>query len=193
MRRFINVADTALANNERKEVVRRDWWEERPIDAKWMSAARFVYQGADLVVGELRIFPREQVAAFHVTDQERTGGTWSAELLGHSARAPRGGLGARILRKVHLRALAEAVRRDLEAMERGAPQAFEPGGMYGDSGIKKPAARPRPARRTGRSDHFYAVLAAHYVQALARDARRPVAWLAAKQKLRNEQVRDMLH
>lgn len=193
MRRFVGIADADLARNSYGDVVRRDWWEAQTIDARWMCAARFVYQGADLVIGELRIFPREQVADWNIPGQERAAGIWSAELLGHGARAPRGGLGARTLRKVHLREIAEVVRRNLEATARSAPQVFEPGHMYGDSGIKKPDERPRPVRRTGRSDHFYAALAAQYVRALAHNSRRPVAWLAEKRKLKKEQVRDMLH
>lgn len=198
--RFVGVPDSAVAKLPPdpgrthvpgdRTLCATDAWEEIPIDQKWMSAARLVYQGDDLVIGELRIFPREQVAPWtwngNEVDERFEPSAWSAELLGIVARVPHGGLSARVLRKVRLREHARVLSEKLAQWARVAG--------YAGHGFKVPATeRPRPERRTGRSDIFYAKLAWEYVRALARDPRRPVALLAHKRKLPKERVRDMLH
>jgi hypothetical protein len=52
----------------------------------WVAAYRLLVEEGRLIVAELRVFPAEQ---------DRDAGSWSGELLGDNAKAPRGGLTAR--------------------------------------------------------------------------------------------------
>ncbi|MEO6026653.1 MAG: hypothetical protein ABIR79_07305 [Candidatus Binatia bacterium] len=174
---------------ELADVIVDNIWEESPVDANWMTAARLVYEGYDLVIGELRVFPRDKVADDDRVEDPRE---WSADLLGQYARVPHGGLSARLLRQVRLK---HADRRSglLRLYAERHPRLFEPSGRLHTLGMKKPKVEADSKRGARRSDTFYAVLAAEYVEAMARDPQRPVLVLAKRRGLQASRVRDMLH
>jgi hypothetical protein len=192
-RRFPAVTDAAVADitDRHRNVVATEAWEELPINEEWMSMARFVYDGPDLVIGELRIFPREPVGPFSIP-LDRAPGIWSAELLGNKARVPRGGVSVTLLRSVRLSPHRRVITKTLEEAAVERPDMFEnPSTLL--SGFKLPTPeRPRAARRSARSDAFYAALAAQYVRALAQDPRRPIVRLARARKMKTSQMRDLI-
>jgi hypothetical protein len=167
------------------EVLVKSVWLEMTIGGAWRAAARLGVQEGRLIVAELRVFPREP---------GRPPGIWSAEILGSKAAVPPGGLTARLLRQVHLSEVPARAQALLASSFRfeappGAKIRVEPLAV---EGIPIPQ-RPRPERRTGRGDAFYAQLAADYVQAIERGSRQPVKELAKQRSCPRAQIRDMLH
>lgn len=163
-------------------------WLEVVLDNRWVAAYRLVAQHGSVVVGELRIFPHEG------SRPDVLAGEWSARVLGVRAKVlPRGGIGARLLRKVRIgehykhgaeffRALEDLdgdwLRRDLERDGLG----FDGDGTPG-RGTKRTPRRP---------DLFYARLADSYVKACRR-SRRPIADLAERRNESQARIRDLIH
>ena len=175
-------------------------WIYEPLDDAWVVAYRIVAQGGEPVVGEVRIFPRETPKGDLRTSLLGPG-EWSGKLLGHLATVPRGGLTARLLKRVRLGAQVTNVRhvlqwwdsgayQDLAKQELGAEVAspLEPGGFASAMGFA-----PRPKRgRPPAAPLYYARLARDYVSALRRGSRRPLADLAATRNMKVSQVRDAI-
>jgi hypothetical protein len=96
-------------------VVTHDLWVEKPIAKGWLAAFRIVrgHGGSGPVIGEIRILPDEPKPS------RNWAGRWSAEVLGHKARAPKGGVTASILGAVRLhpaRALLASMIRSFHEM-----------------------------------------------------------------------------
>jgi hypothetical protein len=71
-------------------------WFESELDGGWAAAFRIVAQPGGLAVGELRLFPADDLWR-----QGRTPpGEWGGVLRGTRAQVPQGGLSARLLRRV---------------------------------------------------------------------------------------------
>src|SRR4051794_31607483 len=100
----------------------RDLWVEVPIDDAWLAAFRLFDRDGALVVGEMRVYPREpeegskESSAYFATG-ERPAGSWSAEMLGSKAPVPAGGLSARVARRASFTAALEAAPRLLRQLE----------------------------------------------------------------------------
>jgi hypothetical protein len=159
-------------------------WIEVPVGA-WIVAYRLVNDQGVPVVGEVRMFPAEP---------GRPGpGQWSGELLGPEARVPRGGITARVLRRVRVRAYLTRMSEVVRQLRVEAP-AWAP--RYGWAvidptapGAARPGARRGPK---GRPDSFYAEVAREYVKAVERGSYRPVADLARRRRASPTKVRDMI-
>ena len=138
-------------------------------------------------MAEVRIFPNEANRLHR--------GRWSAEVLGVKAKVPRGGIKARLLRKVplgeHLRFAGQFLR---EVREQYGDLPFKPDRSFRARGFVAPEkTNGMRAGRKGRSDIFYARLARDYVKAIERGSKRPVEKIAKARNLPKERVRDMLH
>ena len=81
-----------------KLVVVDDFWFETILDDAWVAAYRIVSQPEGLVVGEIRIFPVDDTW----NNQRTRRGEWSGGLQGTRAEAPKGGVTARLLRRVRI-------------------------------------------------------------------------------------------
>jgi hypothetical protein len=174
--------------DQSRRVLKGDVWVEVPLNAEWRAAARLVAQDGQMVLAEVRVFPLEP------GPRSLLGGHWSAELLGARASVPAGGLTARTLRSVRLGEYQKQFRQILAWLrERYGRKLFEQDAIQALGLTPPDEARPRPARRAGRPDRFYAGLAAQYVAMVERGSRRPVAEIAARRGLPAARVRDMLH
>ena len=162
-------------------------WIEASIDQRWRAAARLVVQQGDVVVGEIRVFPRE-------TRGGRAPGRWSADVLGARARVPRGGLTAQTLRAVRLGGHVTQARDVLAwIVKRHGRKLFAPGHSLGELGLLPPdQARPRRARNAGRPDRFYARLAATYAGLVSRGVRHPIKDMAKRRRVEPPTVRDWI-
>jgi hypothetical protein len=167
-------------------------WLEVAISDDWMSAARLAMQDGQVVVAEMRVFPRERAPG-----ASPLAGEWSAEVLGALAPSPpRGGITKDLLRRVpmgqgaqHFRELLRAYQGKAGSMGWLAQEMFE----RSFPGAGAVPERPRPERGTGRPDWFFAQLAADYCTAIERGSRRPVAELAARRRFPVARIRSMLH
>ena len=164
----------------------RSVWYETQIDDTWMAAYRLAPQAGHVVVAELRVFPLEPERA----RSARGAGLWSAELLGDTARMPRDGLSARVLRKVRM--------GEHSTMAEDALQGFRALGLLelfsglGDTGRR--ATRTGPTRgRPGHPPLYYARLARTYAAAVARQSPRPTEVVAARHRLTVAHARDLIH
>jgi hypothetical protein len=169
-------------------VVAGQVWLVVPIDREWMAASRLAVQDGQLVVAEVRVFPREN-------RKKAVPGRWSADVLGTKAPVPRGGVTARVLRRVRV---AEHSKRTQEVVDSlvkdSGPWLFEPDRSLGALGLMpSDQARPRPARKAGRPDQFYAKLAADYVQRIQGGARHPIKAMAGRRRVRAQTMRDWIH
>src|SRR5262252_9360016 len=165
----------------------RSVWYETPIDDTWMAAYRLAPQAGHVVVAELRVFPIEPERPRSST---RGAGLWSAELLGDTARVPRDGLSARVLRKVRM---GEHSTKADEALEWWRTLGM----LEGFSGLGDTRRRTRPTGPTrGRPGHpplYYARLARTYAAAVARQSPRPTEEVAARHRLTVARARDLIH
>ena len=165
----------------------RSVWYETPIDDTWMAAYRLAPQAGHVVVAELRVFPIEPERPRSST---RGAGLWSAELLGDTARVPRDGLSARVLRKVRMGEHSTKADEALEWWRRS-------GMLEGFSGLGDTRRRTRPTGPTrGRPGHpplYYARLARTYAAAVARQSPRPTEEVAARHRLTVARARDLIH
>ena len=93
--RRLGVKKKRLVTSRSGNVIAGHVWMEVPIDRDWRAASRLVVKNGDLVVGEVRVFPRE-------TRRGRAPGRWSADVLGTRAPVPGAGLTARLLHRVRL-------------------------------------------------------------------------------------------
>ena len=166
-------------------------WVEAPIGEEWTAAYRLVVQNGFPVVAELRIFPAEPGRR----DSQRDPGRWGGEVLGAKARAPRGGITARLLRQVkvgeHYKFVGDFLRWVQKQYGR---EPFGPDQPLGRRGLTVPASTHVPERgRRGRSDADYARVAAAYVEAFNAGSRHPVVDAAQALRAPPARMRDMVH
>lgn len=138
-------------------------WYEQLLGDGWVAAFRLGEQGQRLVVAELRLFPS-------AGPREPLAGRWAADVLGTRAPVPRGGLKARTLGLVKLRAF----ERDLGALLRA----------YHLPRLRGPEPSPTGETR-GRKPNLrrYAEVAQAYEKAYAAGSSRPTAAVAARLKM----------
>jgi hypothetical protein len=172
-----------------------------PHGARWVVAAWVVAGRGRPVIGELRVYPATaQTGKAQTARKARTAreaGQWDRT----PSAVPPGGLERRLLVQVPLGRYVPAVMaRVSEAATQpgGAPAVYATGAnlAWVDKilpGAASLAPRPRPERNVGRSDAFYAELAAAYVQRLAEGSVSPVQDLAAKRGKTAGRIRDLLH
>jgi hypothetical protein len=188
----------------------RDFWIEGPVGksrrphhvaSQWIYALRITHDNrGQPVIGEVRIFPNEVKQP-----ADPTPGRWSAETEGFQARAPRGGITARLMRGFRLR---DAVRflgqvqatlhRDAEAERRQHGEVRSP---YLQDAINQwlvaatpPALTPSTHRRApGFSDLSCARLAREYAQLIASGKEQPITVLAARYRLVKSTVKMRIH
>lgn len=159
-------------------------WVRVQLDDEWIAAYRVVSQDGYPVIGELRVFPAEP-------GPRPNAGTWrSGEFLRMNAKAPPGGLSARL---VHSIRVGEHVADMGKILDRFSTLGIglEP---YSLTATKRP--RPKPSRRgrKGHPDLFLAEIARDYVAACSAPggSRRPTSDVAERRKLSRERVRDLL-
>ncbi len=181
-------------------------WTSRALDDEWTVAYRLVPQDGRPIVAEVRIFPTEPA----VPGWPR--GEWSAQLKGVEAKAPPGGLTARKLRTVGLKAdvlAAEKVLnwigseeyRDKYIHDVGrdpGPGPFAPGGYVEQLGFTRPRrtrhAGSRERSKPGRKPTpptVLALIARDYVKALSTG--RPIAHIAQQRGWLRSQVRSYVN
>jgi hypothetical protein len=165
----------------------RSVWYETPVDDSWMAAYRLTQQSGQVVVSELRVFPLEVNRARTDT---ASAGLWSAEVLADKAQAPKGGLTARVLRKVRIGEHATKADEGLESWRRMEL-------LDAATGLGGTKRRMNQSQRTrGRPGHpplFYARLAKTYAEAMARKSTRPTEVVAARHQLTPSHARDLIH
>jgi hypothetical protein len=185
----------------RLEKGRQAWVEiDLPDPAGWRAAGLFFVHEGQLVLAEVRVFPKAgkfpppvPLSKMHkVETGTRTwwfgplqvgpeAGKWS-----QSRRAlkgmPEGGITTRLLRRVPVQELVDAAQRYLAAVAPRVSKDWEA------------AARREPARpgRAGREDYFYALWAKRYVDKLGM-TKTPIPDLAREHGKEPSQVRDWVH
>lgn len=156
-------------------------WYEAPIGdtSQWTAAYRLVPQRGRVIIAEIRLFPRERR---HMIEP----GEWSAEYLGPGAHVPRGGITARLVRKVRLGLMAKPGTSDSEITRLVTwwrEQLNEEVRDVGAEGIlphqtvnlPPPPGTPRRRGRPAWPDRRYAQVAKAYAEELvkAQNEKRP--------------------
>lgn len=188
-------------------------WVEVPLDSEWTAAYRLADQRGTPVIAELRVFPRppDDPSAFPGPEMARPPGCWEVDVLASGAVVPKGGVSARLLRKVrvgeHYAFAAEWRRRDRVVDELLAlpdtevttttlmPESEVQGLLRtrGEVRDRRTAALDQDRGRVGRPsrpDAFYAQWAARYDRLMREHHPRPVAALAGRHGIPRSQVRD---
>jgi hypothetical protein len=160
-------------------------WLEAPVGRDWIAAYRIAAADGPPVIAELRVFPAEA---------GRPGrGRWSGEVLGTRSHAPRGGITVRLLRRLRPGQPLRFVSGLLQRLRTEAPETARALGWTLPP-APTPPSLPRPRRgRPGRTDLFYARVAAEYVHAVQAGSPYPVADLARRRRQPPARVRDMIH
>jgi hypothetical protein len=165
----------------------RSVWYETAIDDNWMAAYRLTQQSGHVVVSELRVFPLE---VHRARTDTASAGLWSAVVLADKALAPKGGLTARVLRKVRIGEHATKADESLEGWRRMGLLDLS----TGLGGTKRKMNQSQPTRgRPGHPPLFYARIAKTYAEALARKSTRPTEVVAARHQLTPSHARDLIH
>ena len=160
----------------------QDGWVEVPLGDDWITAYRLILQDGEPVVGEVRVFPKDNVRG-------RPPGLWSAEIIGFKATAPRGGLPAEVLRQVQLGAYRRHGQDFLDWLHETKPSrpiTAAPTGVGGPGAAK--GAKPRP----GKPDEFYADIAKDYVDLWTTGTPHPISQIAIRRSTSKSKVRDMV-
>lgn len=164
-------------------------WVERSLGDGWLAAFRLIPQDGQPVVAELRIFPEEE-------NPKRKRGQWSAHMLGLDAIAPRGGLTARVIRRVRLEdvqsAFSEVIANLVQRFGSETPlPPLDP--FLSRIRIEEIARlanqRPGPA---GRDDTFYAAVAANYLARIRAGSKQPLKELSTELSRPTSHVRQLL-
>ena len=168
------------------QVVVSHVWLDVPLDADWLATSRLVVQEGQLVVGELRVIPRER--------ENLVPGRWSAEVVGVRAQVPPGGLSARTVRRVHLSDYRAHTHEVLAwVMQQHGGRDGGAGRLLRRFGIFPPDEdRPRPVRRAGKPDRFYARLAAAYTELVSSGRRHPIKTLASRRHEGSATIRNWI-
>lgn len=138
-----------------------DIWFEAPLDDGWVVAYRLALQGERVAVSEVRIFPAAE-------PRQPNSGRWAASVLGSRALVPAGGLKARTLRRVRLRAFERELSKILR--ECRVPLAFR---------APEPSAS---GRKRGRKVNLrrYAEIAVFYAEQYEAASTHPTADVAKR-------------
>lgn len=142
-----------------------DIWYEESLDDDWVVAYRLALQEQDtrVAVGEIRIFPA-------APPREPMTGRWSADVLGSRAPVPAGGIKARTLRQVRLRAFERELSKILKAFRLPRFRAPEQTTTGGKRGRKL-------------DEHRYAKIAVLYGQRYEAGSAHPTADVAKQLRL----------
>ena len=153
-------------------------WIEADLDPRWVAAFRVIRDDRGLpVFGEVRVFPQGKRPT-------TWRGRWSAEVTGSSAQAPRGGITARLLRRIQTgpseALLAKASRlfaRDAQREKGPLPPYLKDGAapLLIAAGERVRRHPPTPGRgRRPEPDATYAKVADAYVTAFREHRRAPI-------------------
>lgn len=144
-------------------VVNQDVWVVRFLNDDWQAAYRLAVKDKRIIVGELRILPREEGAQ---------AGSWSADFLGAFAPVPGKGVDADLIR---LAKMAD-VDRGIDVVVRKGKKAKAAGkrsllvkilNRMGVENLKRASGSGKGGGRKGRPDDYYAKIAAAYCQECA--------------------------
>lgn len=174
-------------------------WVLANIDEDWRADFRLCVQGDRLVVAEVRLYPRitedGKQADFGISsgwnDGDTAGAPWSAgEAAGIEAKAPEGGVTARLLRQVPVH-IHETLATFADAVGRGPriPDAYLAAGPLTAAklnGEKKPRQGRPPV-----PDARLLKVATIYADAVA--SGKPVQAVAAELKMSGSKARDLVH
>jgi len=158
-------------------------WVEAPLNDKWTVAFRLLIQNAMPIIGELRIFPAENL-------RHREPGKWSASLKGTHATAPAGGITMPLLRRIKLGIVRTKSAEALEYLRRLDPNLVQQINLVVDK-QKKPRNEKRGRPRE--ADITYARIADYYAKRCAHESLKPVAETAARFRIPRAKVRSKLH
>jgi hypothetical protein len=168
-------------------ITAHDLWIEDDLDRHWRVGYRIAVQDGALIVAELRVLPAEN-------HEHRPRGSWSAEVLGAAAHAPRGG--------VRVSSLLRAVKIT-EALKKAVPlfralKSQEADFFRGPGALVSPLVdlpdEPRRGRRRPRvPDRLLRRIAAAYRVAATKDRRRVNVLVAERLGMKPARVRDLVH
>jgi hypothetical protein len=157
---------------------------------EWTAAFRLAVQNGQVVVAELRLFPFEG-AKTDLDLQQGAAGTWSGEILGMKAHVPRGGITARLLRRIPFNRIREVVERCVKFAVKEYGSAIV-GLPFSDWKGKTIPEETRRRGRPGWPDHFYARLARRYATLVRKGRANPVAELSKALHIPHPQIRDAI-
>jgi hypothetical protein len=149
-----------------------------PRSGGWHVAATFLLHDDQLVLSELRVFPGSKAGP---------PGEWSRNTAALEG-LPAGGITARMLREVNITDITARAHAWLRVLAEHVSDG--PGARRSWSKtLSVEAAKPA---RAGRSDRYYAIWAARYVDKVGSTA-RPIEELAMEWDIKPAHVRDLIH
>lgn len=163
---------------------------ERPLPGHdgWQVALVLLRSEDHVVLSELRVFPSD--ASVPVTGEYV--GEWSRTPEALAAVGP-GGVTATMLRSVSVPELLGEAHRWIRQEAERADAASRAGRKHRRQWAQELAAEVGRPARAGRSDLYYAIWAARYVEKIESGARNPIGALADEHGLNRGQVRDLIH
>jgi len=158
-------------------------WVETEIAGEWVAAIRFVDQGGDPVIAELRVFPLEGIRSTRrkVEEGEVPPGRWAAiDSQPSDLPVPDSGLRAEHLREISLATLRSAARGLVSQVSRHPGDDWsteEIFSLFHDAGLSPITRMQLPRQGREASDYFYATVAfLYWLGALS--GNRPNVWAA---------------
>jgi hypothetical protein len=192
---LLNLVDTLYENvgAYHREAFVQETWVEVPVADDWIVAYRLVPQRGVPTIAELRVFPRQPRSA------DSPGG-WDGEWRNFDVAVPRGGVTARLLRRVkvgdHLRFGNEALawfQKEARRAPYGIGVAFGVDVFDQPKGRREAKAKHHAGGRPKHPDAFYAEVAERYASVFREGQRKPVEATAAAMKQPVPNVRSMIH
>jgi hypothetical protein len=176
---------------DRKDVIVPEFWVEAPLNEDWMVAYRLLPQQGLVIVGEVRIYPFESKMR---ADPFRRKGEWSAHVLGIRARAPVGGLTAKLVRSISMKTpMADA--RDFFDWIFSRAAAHVPLFEALSKHLTRASFRARRKSKRGRksfSDEDYARVVSEYVLLCSQKSFQPIKDIAKKLNAKPAKIRTMI-
>ena len=172
-------------------------WKVTPLDDAWMAAYRFMVQAGVLVVGEVRVYPRESA--------KWSPGEWSGTVGGYSTSVPVGGLTTTVARLgANISARLVDAQRDVAwapseakmARRAGLTRRREPfgkEGLFGALGIIEPDRLSISSGRRTAVLTRYAKAARVYVVAMGAGNHAPVRAVARRLRVTPTVARSLVH
>ncbi len=154
-------------------------WVESTFADGWIAAYRMLVQDGVPVIAEMRVFPDEPA-------RDPTG-RWSAEYLGMRATVPKGGITARLVRRIRPGEHYQAACSRVHGVGKGkrAGRRWE---SYQSNLRNNLSGRGRKRK----PDTFFLKYAADYANAFKEDPTNPVEAVSLKRGLSREKVRAMI-
>lgn len=147
---------------------------------QWKTAYRMMLKDGELVVAEVRVYPRDAPGAYVQTGA----GEWSGDV----SSLPKGGLPQVRLRQVRIGEARKRIAREIDSWRREAGSELDQ--QLTARGIPVEAFVPR---RTRERQRYLAEVARSYVMFVESGSRSPVVQLANELGVTRDRARDVLH